>query len=171
MAYDAFLKIDGITGESRVAGHEGEIEIDSFSFGLTNTENGGSSGRENQAVFQDFHFTSKVGGHSPQIFLACLKGNVIHHAALSLESVSGQKITPDLKITFMGVFFTEYKVMDIASLKLEDAVSPQGGLITSGPEDSASFSFQSVQVSSGGTTASTGLIPDALKMFEKGSAG
>lgn len=154
MAFDVFLKLDGIIGESRVRGHEGEIQLDSFSFGLTNTGGGGEGGGAGRAVFQDFHFTSKVGKHSPQLFLACAKGMSISGGLLTLDSVSvAGKLVPDLKITFEKVSITEYKVMDIASLKLEDAVSPEGGLITSGPEDSASFSFLRVEVSSGGTAA------------------
>lgn len=159
MALDAFLKLDGITGESIVRGHVGEIELDSFSFGLTNTGHEDDGG-ERRAVFQDFHFTSKVGKHSPQLFLACAKGGVIRSGVLTLGSVkSGQDkgpppgLVPALTIAFDNVSITEYKVMDIASLKLEDAVSPEGGLITSGPEDSASFSFSRVEVSSGGAAA------------------
>jgi type VI protein secretion system component Hcp len=148
MAFDAFLKLDGIQGESTVKGHEGEIELDSFSFGLTNPGGGG------RPVFQDFHFTSKVGKQSPQLFLACAQGTKIRSGLVTLDSVSGGKLVPDLKIAFDTVFITEHKVMDIASLKLEDAVSPQGGLITSGPEDSVSFSFGRVTISSGGTSAS-----------------
>ena len=154
MALDAFLKLEGITGESTAEGHRGEIELDSFSFGLTNTEGGREGRGEGRVVFQDFHFTSKVGKHSPQLFLACAKGQSILKGWLTLDSVSKVgKLVPDLKITFDNVFISEYKVMDIASLKLEDAVSPQGGLITSGPEDSASFSFSRVEVSSGGAAA------------------
>ena len=156
--FDAFLKIDGITGESTAAGHVDEIELDSFSFGLTNAGSPGTGGREGgSAVFQDFHFTSKVGKHSPQLFMACVNSKKISGAFLTLNSVSRSgKLAPDFKLTFSGVFLTEYKVMDIVSLKLEDAVSPEGGLVTSGPEDSASFSFGGVEVSSGGQTGSVG---------------
>jgi type VI secretion system secreted protein Hcp len=149
MAFDVFLKLDGIQGESTVKGHEGEIELDSFSFGLTNPAAGG------RPVFQDFRFTSKVGKHTPQLFLACAQGAKIRTGLFTLDSVSGGgTLVPDLKIVFETVLITEHKIMDIASLKLEDAVSPQGGLITSGPEDSASFSFGRVTISSGGKFAS-----------------
>ena len=159
MAYDAFMKIPGVDGESTVAGHVGEIELDSFSFGLTNVQSSPTGGETGRPVFQDFHFTSKVGKHSPQLFMACANGKHIGSALLTLESVNRKgTVAPDLKISFSKIFFTEYKVMDIVSVKLEDAVSPEGGLVTSGPEDSASFSFQSVEVSSGGMagTATTG---------------
>ena len=37
MAFDAFLKIEGIEGESTDKAHPGEIEISSFSWGVSNT--------------------------------------------------------------------------------------------------------------------------------------
>ena len=44
MAFDAFLKIDGIEGESTDKTHPGEIEIQSFSWGVSNTASGGAGG-------------------------------------------------------------------------------------------------------------------------------
>jgi type VI protein secretion system component Hcp len=158
--FDAFLKLDGITGESKVSGHEGEIELDSWSFGVSNATNVGGTGGgagEGKVVFQDFHFTSKVGKHTPQLFESLVSSKVISKGFLTLDTVNRTgKLAPDLKIMFEKVFLTEHKTMDIVSLKLEDAVSPEGGLITSGPEDSASFSFQKVEISSGGITGTGG---------------
>ena len=37
MAFDAFLKIEGIDGESADKTHPGEIEVVSFSWGVSNT--------------------------------------------------------------------------------------------------------------------------------------
>ena len=37
MPFDAFLKIDGIPGESTAEKHKGEIEIESFSWGVSNS--------------------------------------------------------------------------------------------------------------------------------------
>jgi type VI secretion system secreted protein Hcp len=47
MAVDFFLKIDGIDGESKDSKHKGEIDIESFSWGATQTGTshaGGGSG-------------------------------------------------------------------------------------------------------------------------------
>ena len=37
MAFDAFLKLDGIEGESNDKTHKGEIEISSYSWGVANS--------------------------------------------------------------------------------------------------------------------------------------
>ena len=44
MAFDAFLKIEGVDGESTRTGFEKQIELLSFSWGASNTANVGSSG-------------------------------------------------------------------------------------------------------------------------------
>ena len=170
-AVEMFLKIQGIIGESTVAGHQGEIELDSFSIGATNTGTAGTGtgGGEGKVTFQDFHFNSKIGKHTPQIFASTVNGTVHSTAVLSLVSASNKgTLVSDLKVSFTDAQFTEYKIMDIASVKLEDAVSPQGGLITSGPVDDASFSFRTIEVSTGNqtATATAGLsstILDAIK--------
>ena len=41
VAVDYFLKIDGVPGESADAKHKGEIQLDSFSWGETNTSDPG----------------------------------------------------------------------------------------------------------------------------------
>ena len=153
--FDAFLKLDGITGESTVTGHQGEIELNSWSLGVANPSNvsGGGTGEGGKVVFQDFHFTSKVGKHSPQLFGALVTSKHITSGMLTLDTVDKTgKLAPDLKIMFTNVFLTQYKLMDVVSVKLSDAVSPEGTLITSGPEDDTSFSFGSVEISSGGAT-------------------
>lgn len=50
MSTDIFLKIDGVTGESRDSRHQGWIQIESFSWGATQpsgmeTGSGGGSGK------------------------------------------------------------------------------------------------------------------------------
>ena len=42
MAYDAFLKLDGLTGESQKDGHVGDIDIMSFSWGASNSSSVGT---------------------------------------------------------------------------------------------------------------------------------
>jgi type VI secretion system secreted protein Hcp len=60
MAFDAFLKLDGIDGESADAKYKGAIEILSFSWGVSNagSHGSGSGGGAGKASFQDLHFVS-----------------------------------------------------------------------------------------------------------------
>jgi type VI secretion system secreted protein Hcp len=104
-----FLKLDGIAGESADAKHKDEIELVSFSCGVTQqlvTEGSGgaSAGR---AQFKDFEFTKKVDKASPQIFLATVSGKHIKEASLSVRRAA--KVALEyLKIKFTDVIVTSY---------------------------------------------------------------
>src|SRR3546814_19153712 len=65
---DYHLKIDGIEGESLDEKHKGEIEIDSFSWGVTNMGGGGrgGGGGTGQAEFSDINFSKQADTSSPK---------------------------------------------------------------------------------------------------------
>ena len=67
-ASDYFLKIDGIDGESTDDRHKGEIDIQSFSWGVSNSGSmsSGSGGGAGKASFQDIHFTRQLDKASPE---------------------------------------------------------------------------------------------------------
>lgn len=86
MAFDAFLKLTNIPGESADAKHKDEIDIESFSWGLSNAGTvlggGGSTGR---ASFTDFSFTAGSSKASPLLFEYCAIGKHIQDATLTLR--------------------------------------------------------------------------------------
>ena len=80
-----FLKVDGIVGESTVAGHANEIDILAYSTGASSsstTTTGGGSGA-GKVNFQDLSLTKYVDGTSPLFLLACATGQ--HIATAELE--------------------------------------------------------------------------------------
>lgn len=82
-AFDVFLKIEGIKGESKDGRHRDEIEILSFSWGMTNTPvMGGGGAGAGKVTFQDFHFVTKLSKASPQLLAACAGGTNIVSATL-----------------------------------------------------------------------------------------
>jgi len=86
MAFDAFLKIEGIEGESADRTHPGEIEISSFSWGVANTGGGSTGGGgTGKAVLQDFSFSMATSKASPNLMLACATGKHFPEAALTIR--------------------------------------------------------------------------------------
>jgi type VI secretion system secreted protein Hcp len=87
MAFDAFLKIEGIEGESTDKTHPGEIEVSSFSWGVSNPTSIGSGGggSTGKAVLQDFHFGMPTSKASPNLMLACATGRHTPQATLTLR--------------------------------------------------------------------------------------
>ena len=87
-ASDFYLKIDGIDGEA-TGQHQGEIEIQSFSWGVSNTGSmaGGGGGGTGKAQFQDFHFTKTLDKSSPKLMQAVATGE--HLKTVDLRASKG----------------------------------------------------------------------------------
>ena len=68
MASDIFAKIGDIKGESLDSKHKDEIEVLSFSWGVTNTgaKAAGGGGGEGKATFQDISFVHHIDKASPR---------------------------------------------------------------------------------------------------------
>jgi type VI secretion system secreted protein Hcp len=110
MAFDAFRKIDGIDGESTDKTHPGEIQVDSFSWGVTNTGgSGGSGGSGGKAVPQDFHFSAAVSKASPNLMLACATGQHFDQATLTCRKAGGNAIE-FLKIKVYECLVSSYQL-------------------------------------------------------------
>jgi type VI secretion system secreted protein Hcp len=91
MAYDAFLKIDGIAGESLDERHKDEIEVLAFSWGESNSGSSGigGGGGAGKVTMQDFRFTMKLSKASPQLAAACATGKHIKSAVLTCRKAGG----------------------------------------------------------------------------------
>jgi type VI secretion system secreted protein Hcp len=91
VALDIFLKVAGIKGESTDDQHREEIDVASFSWGLSQqrtTSTGGGAGAS-KASFQDLHVVTNVSQASPQLFLASAAGRHIETAVLTCRKVGG----------------------------------------------------------------------------------
>ena len=109
MAFDAFLKLDGVPGESADDKHKGEIEILSFSWGLSNSGSfaSGGGGGEGKASFSDVTFESATQSSSPLLALYTANGKHIPSALLTLRK-RGQAQTAFVKITMSPVLVSSY---------------------------------------------------------------
>jgi type VI secretion system secreted protein Hcp len=108
---DFFLKIDGIEGESKQDKHSGEIELESWSFGETNSgsmslSGGGGSGK---VSMQDFHFVMHVNKASSKLFLACATGEHIPKAKLTCRK-AGKTAQEFYKVTFSDLLVSSYQI-------------------------------------------------------------
>lgn len=88
---DAYLKLDGIKGESTDKTHKDEIEILSFSWGASSSGSMGSGGGGGvgRATFTDFTFTKKVDLASPKLALIAARGEHIKTAKLTVRKAGG----------------------------------------------------------------------------------
>jgi type VI secretion system secreted protein Hcp len=111
MAFDAFFKYGSIKGESQDSKHPSEIQLESFSFGVSNTGSfafggGGGTGKAN---FQSFNLTKKVDAASPSLFLACCTGQHSPTAVVSIRKAGGTQ-EDYLIYTFSDTMIDSYQV-------------------------------------------------------------
>ena len=86
-AVDYFLKIEGIEGESIDDRHKGEIDIMSFSWGMSNSgtfASGGGSGA-GKVSFGSIRLNTPVSKASPMIFESVATGK--HFPTVTLSAV------------------------------------------------------------------------------------
>ena len=153
MAFDAFLKIESIDGESRDAKHPGWIDVLSFSWGETQAidVSGGGGAGTGKVSMQDMHFVAATQKSSPKLFLACANGQHIKQAYLELRKSGGDPFT-----------FVKWTLTDLLVTSYDTAGNPDGG--TAVPTDSFSFNFAKIEFAyteqsangSPGTTISEG---------------
>ena len=108
---DYFLKIAGCPGESEDAqGHKDEIQLESWSFGETQsgTFSFGSGGGAGKVQMQDFHFVMKVNKASPKLFLACANGEHFDNAILTCRK-AGKNPMEFYKVTFSHCIVSSFQ--------------------------------------------------------------
>lgn len=108
---DYHLKIDGIDGESEDKGHEKQIDLTNFAWGVVNrgsTGQGGGGGA-GKSTANDFGFTKRVDSASPKLMQAAATGTPIKKVVLSVAKASGKGGQVDyLIITFENCFVSGY---------------------------------------------------------------
>jgi|KBSMisStandDraft_5_1062788.scaffolds.fasta_scaffold28834_4 type VI secretion system secreted protein Hcp len=112
MAADMFLMLDGIKGESADDKHKGEIDIESFSWGLAQTGSGhrGSGSGTGKVEVHDINITKRVDKSSPTLQLSCANGKHIAKGKLSVRKSGGDNPLDYLTIDLEGVFVSNYQI-------------------------------------------------------------
>ena len=111
MAADYFLKLDPkVEGESGDSKHKGEIELESWSFGISNSSSalqGGGAG-SGKSVPGDFTATKKNDKSSPRLAQAVAMGDHFKSAIITVRKAGGTQ-QEYLTITLSDVFISSYQ--------------------------------------------------------------
>ena len=85
MAIDIFAKIGDIKGESLDDKHKDEIEVLSFSWGVTHAGSSGTGGGggAGKATFQDLSIVHKIDKASPKLLQMCATGEHVKEATIT----------------------------------------------------------------------------------------
>ncbi len=110
MASDIFLKLEGIKGEATAEGHKEEIELQSFSFGVSNAGSGVGSGQgAGKASFSDISVSHMTDASSPAIMQACAIGKHFPKAWIYQRKAGGSQLE-FIKIELDEVFVTGWSI-------------------------------------------------------------
>ena len=153
-AVDYFLKIDGIQGESKADKHKNEIDIESFSWGATQsgTFAAGGGGGAGKVSMQDFHFTMPVNKASPALFLSCAQGDHVKNATLTCRK-AGKEQQEFMKVTMSDVLVSSFQT------------GGSGGA-TVLPTDQISLNFAKIEVEYKEQDATGKLMGSTKKWFD-----
>ena len=132
MAFDAFLKIDGIPGECTDDKHADWFEILSYSHGVAQLASGsvssGGSRSAERCDHQDFSIVKTLDKSSPKLALACCNGQHFPTVTFELCRAGGDKQK-----------YMEYKMEDVIIASARPGGSSQGGDAL--PLEEVSFSY------------------------------
>jgi type VI secretion system secreted protein Hcp len=121
MAIEFFLKIDGIKGDSTDKVHQGEIQLQSFSWGATNVVREGSptgGGGAGKPSVAEFSFTASTSQASPELFRAVVTGKVFPTATVTgVRTVKAEQVTV-LELKFTDVVISSYWISDAPGAEL-----------------------------------------------------
>lgn len=128
--YNILLRINGLSGESTVTNHVGDIDATTFSFGVTGYPPSSSGGTGSPPVFTDLSVTKYVDKTSPPL---------VFDAAIA-KSISGvilfvQATTPTVvdyyKVTLTGVAVTSVNT---------------GGVVNGRPTETVTLRFSEIRI-------------------------
>lgn len=155
MAVDMFLKIENIKGESTDLGHKGEIEILSFSWGVSNpgSHAGGGGGGAGKVSMSDISFSHVYDKASPVLMKHCCSGQHIKEAIITVRK-AGDRPVEYLKYKLSDILISGYSL---------------GGNGNEVPTEEISMNFSKVEVSY--LDSNTGKFETASCGAKQGSTG
>lgn len=111
MAITYHLKLDGIKGESKNSKHTAEIEISSWSWGVSNQTNRTGGGLSaGKASAGDVSFTKSTDSASAKLLETCNTGKHIASGVLTCSKSTGDKTPVDyLTFTFKELHISHFQ--------------------------------------------------------------
>ena len=141
---DAFLKIEGIDGESTDSKHKDWIEVLSYGWGVTQPTSAAStagSATSARASFGDLSITKLLDKSTPKLFLACANGEHLKKVTLELCRAAGED-----KAKYMEYIMEEVVVSNVSI----------GGSGDELPVESVSFNYGNIKQNYYKTDRATG---------------
>lgn len=136
MAFDAFLKIDGVPGESLDDKHKDWIEILSYNHGMTQpssaTASSAGGAPTERVTMNDFSIVKHLDKASPKLAEMCCRGTVSATVTMELCRAGGDKLK-----------YMEVKMEQVVISGVQSGGAPAG--TDTLPTESVSFNFGKIK--------------------------
>ena len=115
-----FLKLDGVAGESTHKGHKDEIEVLSFSWGVSHPVPVANRDRRRagRAQASDITFMMAVSKASPTLMLACATGRHLKQGLFVIEK-AGETPFAFYKVTVTDILVSSYQTSGSSELPMD----------------------------------------------------
>lgn len=149
MAQDVFLKIEGLKGEAKDTVHKDEIDVLSWSWGMSQsgTMHVGGGGGGGKVAIQDMNVVKYVDKSSTELMLRCCSGKHFPSATLTVRK-AGDKPLEYMVVSLTDVLIahvstggtgdndrlTEQVTLNFAKVKVKYQEQSQTGGVASSPE-------------------------------------
>jgi type VI secretion system secreted protein Hcp len=137
MAFDAYLKLDGVEGQAEDAKHEKWIQLTSYSHSIhnetTGSQSAGGSHMGGRCQHNDIVIGKHVDGTSPMLMLACCQGKSHPKAVIELVRSGGS-----------GVDAIPYQKIELTDVVIK-SVCPSGAEESRFPVEAVSFSYATIK--------------------------
>ena len=155
MAIDAYLQIDGITGESTDPDHKGWIDVLSYSYSISQLTAAPvanvSAGATSAVAHQEFVITKYVDSASPKVYEACAAGKRFSKAILDVMRTSGK--TP---VKFMQIQMQQVIISSISASAASGKDMPTESVALSYGSVQWTYTQQNPDGSQGGSVTGAG---------------
>ena len=111
MAVDIFLKLDGVKGEAQDFVHKGEMDVLSWSWGMSQsaTTHAGGGGGSGKVSVHDISITKPVDAASPTLQLFCFNGKHVANGTLTVRK-AGENPLEYLKIDMEEIIISSISI-------------------------------------------------------------
>ncbi|MCH7687437.1 MAG: type VI secretion system tube protein Hcp [Planctomycetes bacterium] len=150
MAVDMFLKIDSLEGESRDKGYKNWIDVESYSWGATQSgsQHTGGGGGTGKVSIQDLHVVKKMDKCTADIMRKCCDGTHFNKIELVCRKAGGDQPLEYVKWELKKAIVSSYQTgssggegadmeqisFNFAEVKMEYAVQSDTGGIGETPK-------------------------------------
>lgn len=135
MAFDCYLKIDAIPGESTDSKHKEWVQVIAFTTGLVqqgHSQSGGGKQTSGRVDIQDFVVTKEVDKSSPKFAVSCASATHFPKAIIDVCQQSGEKH-----------IFMKYTLTDVLISSVTGGGSSQGQNMH--PTENVSMRFSKIE--------------------------